>query len=680
MNQRITFFLTALLLAGLSASGQRFLWDARFGGPADEAATGMVTDATGDSWTAGYFADTVFFSLPSGPDSLQSAGSDEGLLLKHNPGGQLLWAGAFSGPGEVRLWSVTADGNHVVVAGTFTEIMDADPGQDSHLITSEGGKDFFTVKLTLEGELVWVRQWASDEGAKMGQVVLDINENVLLSGSFPDTLDFDPGDGVYELISAGNNDAFVLKLDAGGNFVWAGAFSGPGSISGISLGTDADGNILAGGSFAASIDSDPGVEEGLFTSLGGQDIYIIKLDAFGQLIWARTAGGQNDDVLHKLAVSQEGGIYATGRFSSNLDFDTDNPGFNLQSVGSTEAWLARMDAQGEVLWTKRMGGSGSDNGNAVSFDSQGGCFVGGSFSQTMSIGPVEDEVALEAFGSTDAFVLRFTGDGTLLWKRRAGGSEDDEAVALAPDAEDNVLVTGMFRGTGRFNPGNWNQTRVSAGGQDVFHWKMGQCQPASGAASHISCGEVLNINGQAFTETGNYEQWIFTPQGCDSLVFLDLDFFPLNLTITLEDNTFTAAPGSDAYQWVDCTNGFIDIPGAQAQTFTPGQPGAYAVTVFNGPCSETTECLSILSVNESAIGSIVLFPNPNRGSFNLNINAQPGLVHLRILDVFGRQVMASNETTDNGLITIEHSLPTGIYAVQIRGLEKFVSLYMIVTE
>jgi hypothetical protein len=118
-------------------------------------------------------------------------------------------------------------------------------------------------------------------------IAIDGNGNVYTTGEFWGTVDFDPGAGISNLISAGNNDIFIQKLDAAGNFLLAKRF-GNGSQEGVNtIAVDNSGNIHTTGYFVGTVDFDPASSTANLTSAGAQDVYILKWDAAGNYVWVK---------------------------------------------------------------------------------------------------------------------------------------------------------------------------------------------------------------------------------------------------------------------------------------------------------------------------------------------------------------------------------------------------------
>src|SRR5258705_4310265 len=144
------------------------------------------------------------------------------------------------------------------------------------------------IALTTKSQtLSWAKQLggiANDEGYS---IAVDASGNVYTTGYFTGTVDFDPGPGTTNLTAIGLEDAFVLKMNAVGNIVWAKQFGGSSSDFGRSIAVDASGNVYTTGGFNGTVDFDPGPAIVNLSSAGGWDIFISKLNASGNFVWVK---------------------------------------------------------------------------------------------------------------------------------------------------------------------------------------------------------------------------------------------------------------------------------------------------------------------------------------------------------------------------------------------------------
>src|SRR5262249_34496989 len=156
--------------------------------------------------------------------------------------------------------------------GNFQDTADFDPGPGTYNLTSNGSSDIFVSKLNASGNFLWARAVGGVGIDYSYKIYVDANGNVYVAGTFNGNVDFDPGPGVYNFALSGNSDAFILKLDSSGNFVWARHMGGASGDAAKSMTIDAGGNIYLTGTFQGTADFDPGPGTYNMTSNGNDDV------------------------------------------------------------------------------------------------------------------------------------------------------------------------------------------------------------------------------------------------------------------------------------------------------------------------------------------------------------------------------------------------------------------------
>ena len=393
---------------------------------------------------------------------------------------------------------VDSSGN-VYTTGRFNGTADFDPGPGTANLVSSGSTDVFVSKLNSAGELVWVKQLGgtSIAGDFSESVAVDSSGNVYTTGWFNGTADFDPGAGTANLVSAGNSDVFVSKLDSTGTFVWAKQLSGTGFESGYSVAVDSSGNVYTTGNFSGTVDFDPGLGTvNLTPAAGNNDAFVSKLDSAGAFVWAKQFGGTGTERGNEIFLDSSGNVYTTGYFEGTADFNPGAGTANLVSAGFRDVFVSKLDSTGAFVWAKRFGGTSAtadhDEGFSIAVDSSGNVYTAGSFVETADFNPDDVAVAnLTSAGSYDPFVSKLNSLGEFVWAKRFGGTGYDESYSVLVDSSGNVYTTGFFEGTADFDPGAGTANLVSAGSSDVFVSKL----DSTGAfvwANQLASGSATN--------------------------------------------------------------------------------------------------------------------------------------------------------------------------------------------
>ncbi len=283
---------------------------------------------------------------------------------------------------------------------------------------------------------------------KGSAITIDGEGNTITTGYFQGTATF----GDTSLVSAGFRDIFITKSDNQGNFLWAKRAGGGSEDEGLGIVSDDSNNIIVTGFFFESAT----FEDTVLTSGGSYDIFVVKYDADGNLLWARNDGGSSLDRGYAISVDDLGNSYVTGYFSATATIGDST----FTSAGQDDIFIAKYDIDGAFIWARQIGGEYFDQGYGITTDPIGNAIVTGKFSGSVVFG---DSTILTSSRLFNTFIVKYDTDGNYLWVNKAGG-RDDFAYGIASDAFGNSYVTGYFQETGNFG----NISLISAGSGDVF--------------------------------------------------------------------------------------------------------------------------------------------------------------------------------------------------------------------
>lgn len=198
------------------------------------------------------------------------------------------------------------------------------------------------------------------------------------------------------------------------------------------LAAGSDGSFFLAGEFLDTADFGNKV----MISRGGTDIFLIKNDAAGSLIWSNRIGDTDYDYVQKVAVDESGNVYLAGYFYAETSIGSDH----YVSYGSQDIFVAKYNGEGEFVWSFRAGGAMADYITSVVLNADGHLVIAGHFYDTFTIG----DTALIAENSSDIFLAMLDESGQLLWAERAGGSSSDQARSLEMDPMGNILLGASF--------------------------------------------------------------------------------------------------------------------------------------------------------------------------------------------------------------------------------------------
>lgn len=385
------------------------------------------------------------------------------------------WAKAAGSPGSnFGFGLVVDDGGNVISTGWFMGTVDFDPSSAVANRTSIGNEDVYVQKLDRDGNFLWAVSLGGSSSDRGYDITTDYLGNVYVSGNFTGTVDFDPGTGVFQRTAQGNWDAFVLKLDYLGNFLWVRTFGGSGADYGYAITYSDSGFVYTAGMFQSTVDFDPGMPVLQRSSAGGFDIYVHKMTDNGDFVWVQTIGGSENDFAYSVQVDAEGKVYHGGYFAGTVDF---NPGAGVlqqTSLGGNDAYIQQLDPSGNHNWTRVLGGIGSVFLHNIRYDRFDGLYASGNFQANVDFNPGPGVNMHSSNGMFDAFVVRLDTAGQYIWSRTFGGPLNDLAVAASPDRLGNINVGGLFSSEVDMDPGPNTLLKNSNGGYDVFVSKFSQ--------------------------------------------------------------------------------------------------------------------------------------------------------------------------------------------------------------
>ncbi len=324
-----------IFAAKIDDSGN-WLWATQAGGSGWDRGNGITIDDAGNSYVTGWFEGTASF----GSYFLNNSGFWDIFVAKIDESGNWLWATQAGGSDSELGIGITIDNTGCsYVTGNFVGTSSFGP----YSLTSSGGADIFVAKMDANGNWQWVtRAGGNDLDGGLG-ITIDNAGYSYVTGNFVGTSYFGP----YSLTSSGGGDIFVAKMDANGNWQWVSRAGGIENDYGYGITIDDAGNSYVAGDFkeTATFGSYS------LTSSGDADIFAAKMDAVGNWLWAKRAGGTDRDDGFGITIDDEGNSYITGEFRSTATFGH----YSLTSSGYSDIFVAKLNstlsAENEIIPT-----------------------------------------------------------------------------------------------------------------------------------------------------------------------------------------------------------------------------------------------------------------------------------------------------------------------------------------
>ncbi|MEK7606523.1 MAG: hypothetical protein AAB458_02975 [Patescibacteria group bacterium] len=264
-------------LSALSSDGA-FQWVRTWGNAGFDIATRMYVSGVGDVFVMGAFSGTVDFDPSENTNSLASNGSYDQFISKFSSDGTYEWTAVAGGSGFEYPGQTTVDSDGgVYLMSQFLSTVDFDPGGGTALATSAGSSDVVLLKLTSEGDFVWVKTWGGTDEDIGNEVFIDEEGNLIAVGHFNGTVDFDPDVGTNSIASVGGRDVFINAFTTDGDYISTRTYGGSGSewLDGAFLNDEK--LSIVGVYQSAPTDFDPSVEVQNKSS-DGNDMYLLSLD------------------------------------------------------------------------------------------------------------------------------------------------------------------------------------------------------------------------------------------------------------------------------------------------------------------------------------------------------------------------------------------------------------------
>lgn len=537
------------------------IWARQMGGSSEsDRGRSIAVDDSGNVYTAGIFYETADFDPGTGNAFLYAAspGWSDIFISKLNADGEHVWAKSIGGLGADDVSTIAVDtAGYVYVYGSFSETVDFDPGQGTHLLTSASPAGFL-LKLDATGNFVWVRQFSGPGILLPTSMAHAPSGNFyLLSSMMGGAVDFDPDTTNLSISPVGLMDFCVQKLDSSGKLVWVKHIAGTSPFSmgmGVKLAIDSQEHIFTSGILMLdALDFDPGPLAYPLSPAGSSDIFISKLDSAGGFLWAKASTGSAGSAseIYSLTTDVRGNVYASGMFKNTVDFSPGNPSATL--IG------ANADINQSLL-------------------------------------------------------LKFNGAGDFNWAKAFSSQGHGAAGALGVDKHGSVFSTGYFSDSCDFDPGSGIANLFADGGvADIYIHKMICTDTSSSEISVTAPCDGYVFDDIRYTESGTYTRVTPNAAGCDSTITLQLTITPLEAFINVNGFVLGTTDTYESYQWL--LNG-APITGATDSLYTLTENGRYQVVVTNDKgCTDTSDTYEVRNYTDIAdpyplADDIRIYPNP----------------------------------------------------------------------
>lgn len=405
------------------AQAPNYIWAQKSGSVNGISISAVAVDASGNSYITGTFRSTVTIG-----GTLLDAGGGSGMfLVKYNANGTVVWAKKAVGNDSILPQAIAVDANGDIYVGggfyatTFT--------MNSVTLTNSDASttftDDFVLKFNSSGTALWGNKYFSNNFGNdyVFDLAVDPSGNVVLAGGNHDTV-------------TNSRNIIIEKISSTGFFMWYKSISGTVTDQADNVSVDTNGYVYVSGK-----SNSPSLTIGstTYTNAGGYDMFLIKYDNAGNLIWSKSIANVNDISPLGMNVDNSGNLYLNGYFNSpNIAFGANtltNPGTGLYSY-----FLVKYDSNGNLLWAIKPNGGNTTANGELAVDGFGNCFFIGRYTANFVIGSTNFTNA----GGQDIFVAHYNSSGTFVWAKTIGSTLDDYSAEIALGPNGNCHVTGNF--------------------------------------------------------------------------------------------------------------------------------------------------------------------------------------------------------------------------------------------
>ncbi len=640
--------LLLILCFSTAVTAQVVPWAKSISGTGGQVVRGIAADALGNAYATGWHTGTTNFNNTGNAINFTASGRDI-FITKRDIHGNCIWAKSFGSTGADEGASIHAsDDGFLYVTGIFLGTVNFNPAQTGFSLTSSGDFDAFALKMDTAGNVLWVRKFGGaliDEG--LG-VTTDHAHNVYFCGTFASTANFNHI-GTSNLTSAGSGDVYICKLNGSGNLIWVKQIGGtlPDLFGDIEV--DKTNNLCITGGFRGSVDFDPGQGIALKTANSGfsHDNFIVKWDTAANYMWVATFGSTGAESSKGISINSKNEIINTGHFAGTVDFNPDSVLINnLTATGVVDVYALKLNANGNFMWAKQLGGKENQTAFACAVDDSDYIYISGWFKDTVDFDPGASLLLLISLGSEDGFVWRLDDNGNVVWAFQNGGTGFQSVTCLAAVKNyTHVITGGQFDNIVDFDPGVGVIQLTSAGSSDGFIQYIFGSNTALPVTllhfnattdyrnTYLNWATALEINNKGFEILKSTNGEFFKPVEFVSGKINSNNVTNYNIELPYEQNVY--------YKLKQ-----IDLDGHFS----------FSKTAF------------VAGINTE----INVFPNPVINE--LNITKSEEIKSIQVIDLLGNSVMQLNEV--NSKINLTH-VNSGIYIVLITDKHNKVWMYKI---
>lgn len=667
--------LTACTLVSKESKAQTYTttinWQSKIGGSLEDHPYFISKTSDG-----GFIIAANSNSPISGDKTENSMGGYDFWIIKLDANGTIEWQNTIGGAGQEFAYAVhqTPDGGYLI-GGQSDSGISGDKTENSF-----GDSDYWVVKLNSSGVVQWDKTVGGSDLDEVFSFQLTSDGGCIIGGNSYSNIS---GNKTENCI--GEADYWIVKLDGSGNLVWQNTIGSLNYDGFTYIVESLDNGFCVAGYSYGNISGDK-----TENSNGGVDLWILKLNSSGSIVWQNTIGGSASDDIYAIERTADGGCILAANSSSDISGDkTEN------NIGLGDLWVIKLDVNGTIQWQNTIGGTAGDAASMIRQTADEEYIIGG-----YSVSNISGDKTENGYGSFDSWLVKLDGFGNVLWDKTLGGTGFDFAYALLEVTDGEYLISNVSNSA---ISGNVSQN--SNGQNDLWLVNLQECELANLNSVDLSSSDICAGSSATLTITGDLNDasyWYLHSGGCfgilvDSTASTSFSVSPADTTeyfvsglggcatlvdtcmsLVLNVNSIPSTPTiSAADSTTFCTGGSVTISSSLANSYlwSTGASGnsiivSNSATIFvqtlsnEGCLSDTSNVIVVsetdcsgLTENES---TILIYPNP--GSDFMTIQTTEQIISIEVTDLTGKTVLAP---FSGNSIDISR-LNSGVYNLRIK--------------
>ena len=618
-----------------------------FGGAGMELTSDMALDSDGNQFLFGRFRGDFHDSTSI---SYDANGVDQGFLQKSDINGNILWTklitSSSTNPISPKKVGTDSQENTYVYFSGPRNTTTIDPGGENISLTypnTFSTRDLFLWKINENGNTVWVKSFGGIGLNNATSMVIDNEDNIILTGNFEQTLNLDPNQGpVLDSLSnpnwlhttscAGNGcyDGFIVKIDSSGAALWSHQIGGTQDDDVTCVTVDINNNIILGGKGVGLNFNFPGAP----TLNGGLNFvgYLGKLDENGNGLGINFVDGGGNDEINNLVTDNQGNIYASVLSSSFQLILNSSPSVTYSNLnsGTNDAILIKYDPNLNYDWHHAVSSSANDRIGEIYIhpNSQKILFTGAVAASTTQQGNTFTHFG----GGADMYLCQLDNNGNEDKFSYIGGTGIDFGQDIKIHSDGTIILYGEIESNVQFDINDTITTIGNAGNRDVF------------IAYGYDCDD-FNIN-PTISLSANNDSIV-----CNLVGNYDYTWYYEDST----SNTTVLLTNTDNY-----------ISGMTLE-------GTYSVIVSNTHCTSNSSNSVNYTLSNTGIGieeesktiKSIIYPNPVEDNLFLSLSENLDKITLEIYDLSGK-IVFSNSYVNQNLIEVKTNITKGTYLLKIK--------------